>query len=66
MFKLLGNYPTMQKNENFYAAPWIPHNIMQVTTLEDIQIAQQLVKDIYVDERIIEYIVNIVSCNPLT
>jgi MoxR-like ATPase len=33
---------------------------MQVLSAKDIQTAQELVKEIYVDERIIEYIVNIV------
>jgi len=60
MFKLTVNYPTKIEERELLRRPLDTTTLMQVLSAKDIQTAQQLVKEIYVDERIIEYIVNIV------
>lgn len=61
MFKLLVHYPSKVEERELLRRSLDPSSLMQVTTAHDIALAQKLVKDIYVDERILEYIVNIVQ-----
>lgn len=60
MFKLLVHYPTMEQEREILRRNLNLDLILKVLTKEDIARAQQLVEQIYVDEKIVEYIVNIV------
>lgn len=60
MFKLMVNYPTKIEERELLRRPLDTSSLTHLLSAQDIQTAQQLVKEIYVDERIIEYIVNIV------
>lgn len=60
MFKLTVDYPTMSEEREILRKKLDTSIIEQILTKEDIFRVQQLVKEIYVDEKIIEYIVNIV------
>lgn len=60
MFKLLVQYPTIEQEREILRRNLNLDLIIQVLTKADIIRAQQLVEHVYVDEKIIEYIVNIV------
>jgi MoxR-like ATPase len=60
MFKLLVDYPTMTQEREIIHRMLHTQQVQQALTKEDIFKAQELVKAIYVDDKIIEYIVNIV------
>jgi len=60
MFKLLVNYPNMNEEKEIIKRVLDQSSIDTVLSKDDIFQAQQLVKDIYVDEKISDYIVNIV------
>ncbi len=60
MFKLLVDYPKMDQEKELLNRKLDTDEVQQVITKEDIFAAQDLVKEIYVDEKIIDYIVNIV------
>jgi len=60
MFKLNVGYPSMQEEREIVRKVSEPTLINQVLDKESIFAARAIVKDIYVDEKIMEYIVNIV------
>lgn len=60
MFKLLVGYPNMKEEREIMTRSFDQSIINNVLSKEEIFQAQQLVKDVYVDEKISEYIVNIV------
>ena len=63
MFKLLVNYPTAQEEKHIIYTHGKngSHAINQVLNKEEIFKAQELVNNVYVDEKILDYIVNIVA-----
>jgi len=60
MFKLLIGYPTKEQEKKIIGKNLDTDIIQQVLTKEDIFIAQKLVKEIYIDEKVIDYIIDIV------
>lgn len=60
MFKLLVTYPSMKEEREIIKKRGDTDEINQVLTKEDIFAAQKLVSEIYLDEKIIDYIVNII------
>src|SRR5439155_2137209 len=60
MFKLLVHYPSMLEEREIIRRSHAHIPTQQVLTRENIVNAQMLVRDMYVDEKIIDYIVNIV------
>ena len=61
MFKLNVHYPSKVEEQELLRRPLDVTILDNLLYAPNIQIAQQLVKEIYVDERIIEYIVSIVQ-----
>ncbi len=59
MFKLIVKYPTMAQEKEIIKRTTEP-SITQQVTLEDIYAHQELVKQIYIDEKIYSYIINLV------
>ena len=60
MFKLLVNYPSMAQEKEIIKKTAQVSSIVQQLTQEEILAQQALVKQIYVDEKIIDYIVSII------
>jgi MoxR-like ATPase len=60
MFKLQVNYPNKIEERELLRRPLDTSVLSHLLSAQEIKHAQELVKEIYVDERIIEYIVNIV------
>lgn len=60
MFKLLISYPTKQQEKQILHAQTDISKLQTVLSKQDITLAQQLISQIYVDEKIIDYIVSIV------
>lgn len=60
LFKLLIDYPSKLEERELVRRKLDTSLLSQIISLSDIQKAQQLVKEVYVDEKLIEYIVNIV------
>lgn len=60
MFKLLVDYPQKDQEKELLRRDLRTENITKVLTVEDIFAAQKMVSEVYVDERIIDYIINIV------
>lgn len=60
MFKLLIDYPSIKDERQIITTSFDVHSIAQVVTKDDLDVAQQLVNNIYVDEKVVDYIVNIV------
>lgn len=60
MFKLIISYPNMQQEREIISRSNNFGTINQVLTKQDILQAQELVKSIYIDDKIVDYIVNIV------
>ena len=60
MFKLLIDYPTATEEKEIIKSTLEMESIQPVLSREDIIAAQQLVHDIYCDEKILDYIVAIV------
>lgn len=60
MFKLLVGYPTLQQEREILKRSLDINQISQVLTKEDIFESQKLVKNIYIDEKIVDYIVSII------
>ncbi|MFA5075027.1 MAG: MoxR family ATPase [Candidatus Babeliales bacterium] len=60
MFKLLVTYPSYIQEKEIINKVFNPTPINKVITEQEISDAQELVKQIYIDEKIIEYILNIV------
>lgn len=60
MFKLLIGYPNIKDEEQIIKKSLSAHTLFNVLTKEDILKAQQLIQQLYVDDKITQYIVNIV------
>ena len=60
MFKLLINYPTKEQEKQIVKKDLDVDVVQQVLTKEDIFKAQKLVKEVYIDEKVVDYIINIV------
>ncbi len=60
MFKLLVGYPNIKDEEQIIKKSLTTHTLFNVLTKEDILNAQQLIQQMYVDDKISQYIVNIV------
>jgi MoxR-like ATPase len=60
MFKLIIDYPSQQEEKDIIEKVYNPTAIQNVMRKEDIAKSQEIIKNIYVDEKIIDYIVNIV------
>jgi MoxR-like ATPase len=60
MFKLLIGYPNIKDEEQIIKKSLTTHTLFNVLTKEDILKAQQLIQQMYVDDKITQYIVNIV------
>jgi len=60
MFKLLIDYPTIEQEREIVRRKNNSNDLSCVLIKDDIFFAQQLVKDTYMDEKIVDYIVNIV------
>jgi len=60
MFKLLIGYPNIKDEEQIIKKSLSSHTLFNVLTKEDILNAQQLIQQMYVDDKITQYIVNIV------
>jgi MoxR-like ATPase len=61
MFKLIMTYPSKEEEKEIIGIVFEPTQITKVFDLQIISRSQKLVNQIYVDKKIIEYIVNIVS-----
>lgn len=61
MFKLLLTYPTPQEEKAIVTRQAQSSDVQHVLTDQDILEGQRCVKEVYVDERIIEYIISIVT-----
>ncbi|PKN03194.1 ATPase [Candidatus Dependentiae bacterium HGW-Dependentiae-1] len=61
MFKLLVDYPSVQEEKEIIKKTATIDSLSQVLTKEDIFTAQKLVQAIYVDEKVADYIVSLVS-----
>lgn len=60
MFKLIVQYPNKAEEKELMKRALDTNALSQVLSAQDIMLAQQLVKAVYVDDKIHEYIVNIV------
>jgi len=60
MFKLIVDYPNMQDEREIVKRRLDASSINMVLTKEDIFSAQKLVNEVYVDDKVVDYIVNIV------
>ncbi|MCK4265028.1 MoxR family ATPase [Candidatus Babeliales bacterium] len=60
MFKLIVNYPKPEEEKDIINKVFNPGSITQVLTKEDIELSKSLISQVYLDEKIVEYIVNIV------
>jgi len=60
MFKLYVNHPSHQEEKEILRRSLDLNSISQVFNKDDLFRAQKLVKDIYVDEKVIDYIVSLV------
>lgn len=60
MFKLLVNYPSVFEEREIVKRQLDVNVVMQFIEKQDILLAQEMAKNIYIDDRIVEYIVNLV------
>jgi len=60
IFKLLLTYPTLSEEIEIVQKVFQPTSINQVLSKEDIDRARSIVQNIYIDEKIVEYIVHLV------
>jgi MoxR-like ATPase len=60
MFKLVVDYPHRDQEKELLKRDLRTENITKVLQVEDLFAAQQLVENVYADERILDYIVNII------
>jgi MoxR-like ATPase len=60
MFKLLVNYPNYNEEKDIINKVFTPIQIHQALEKEEISSGQELVNQIYIDDKVIEYILNIV------
>lgn len=60
MFKLLMTYPKFAEEKEIISKTSQPKTIYKIFEKQDISADQDLVKEVYIDEKVIEYILNIV------
>lgn len=60
MFKLLITYPNFEEEKEIISKVFEPKKILQVINKNDISLSQEIVNKIYLDEKVTEYIINIV------
>ncbi len=60
MFKLLITYPKYKEEKKVIESVFNPQNLNTLIDKKDIDIAQNLISQIYVDEKVVDYILNIV------
>jgi MoxR-like ATPase len=60
MFKILMSYPNKFEERELVRRTLDTDSLMQILRVTDIATAQSLVKEVFVDEKIVEYIVNLV------
>lgn len=60
MFKLHIGYPTFEQEKEILKRNLVPASIMPVITKQDLEEARKVVSEIYLDEKLLEYIVNII------
>jgi MoxR-like ATPase len=60
MFKVIVTYPTLQEEKEIIAKAQAPQKISSVLDRDIVTEGQKLVKDIYIDEKVIDYITQIV------
>lgn len=60
LFKLLVHYPTASQEKQILQTTASLHDLKKVLNKDDLQLAQRCVREIYVDEKIIDYIIRIV------
>lgn len=60
MFKLLVSYPSKSEEKELLKRSRDTANLLQILTETDIFAAQKLVEDVYIDDKVIDYLVNIV------
>ncbi|MFH1461503.1 MAG: MoxR family ATPase [bacterium] len=66
LFKLLIDYPNYSQEKEIINKVFFPVEIKKVIEESDVSESQNLIKKIYVDEKIVEYILNIVFATRLT
>lgn len=60
LFKLLMKYPTVEEEKHIISTVFNPTKINKVINKEDIVLSQNLINQIYVDEKVVEYILRII------
>jgi MoxR-like ATPase len=60
MFKLLMNYPNYSEEKKVIEKVFQPKKLTTLVSKEDITSAQNLISNIYIDEKVIDYILNII------
>ncbi len=60
MFKLLVKYPSIKEEREIVKRSLTSTQVHQIVSRDDIQRAQRLVRNIYTDDKIVDYMVNIV------
>lgn len=60
MFKLLVNYPTMDQERELLKRNMIPSTVYPVITHQDLVQAREAIQKIYLDDRLIQYIIDLV------
>ena len=60
LFKLVMTYPKISEEKEIITKAFNPQEIHKIITREEISSAQELVKQIYIDDKVIEYILSIV------
>lgn len=60
LFKLIVDYPTFAQEKEIIKSVAAHASVQQLLSKEDIFTAQKLVKEVYVDEKIVDYILSIV------
>jgi MoxR-like ATPase len=65
LFKLLLDYPEYEQEKEIISKVFYPNKINKVIELQEINNSQKLIEQIYVDEKIIEYILKIIFATRL-
>lgn len=60
MFKLLVNYPTYEEEKAIVSKSFNPSSVLKSIDVEEINEQKALIDKIYIDEKVIEYILNLV------
>jgi MoxR-like ATPase len=60
MFKLLMKYPTYIEERMVIDKVFAPENLQKLVSAKDIEVSQDLVRQVYIDNKVVEYILKIV------